>query len=345
MSVKNWVDIHQLLAKHLVEFYYNNKTNPSAALYKKLTNTKSFASIKWAEKFIESGSYSGIDPIHVFASFNYYNISEDTKREILSVYFQALGISTNINGISLDVFSEYPHPRITNIVANRCEESQNNIWEFFIDMMLDRDLSPYQCNSWYGIGIASLSMFMFWVFPDKFIPFDTNTIQTLKNNNILSNNICSIDAYIAFTNSQTLPKGLIQILAKYSINQNMELKDDERAMLYSYLKLSFEDEIKKSIDLDSNLRDEKLKKYAKKPKKVNVLTSSYQRNPHVVEEVLIRAKGKCEECKQDAPFERKSNKTPYLEVHHKIMLSEDGEDTVKNAIALCPNCHRKAHFG
>lgn len=33
------------------------------------------------------------------------------------------------------------------------------------------------------------------------------------------------------------------------------------------------------------------------------------------------------------------------EVHHKVPLSAGGDDTVENAIALCPNCHRKAHFG
>ena len=37
--------------------------------------------------------------------------------------------------------------------------------------------------------------------------------------------------------------------------------------------------------------------------------------------------------------------TPYLEVHHKIPLAKDGEDTIENAEALCPNCHREKHFG
>jgi len=34
-----------------------------------------------------------------------------------------------------------------------------------------------------------------------------------------------------------------------------------------------------------------------------------------------------------------------LEVHHKVPLAEGGDDTVENAIALCPNCHRHAHYG
>ncbi|WP_442967956.1 HNH endonuclease [Rheinheimera sp.] len=36
---------------------------------------------------------------------------------------------------------------------------------------------------------------------------------------------------------------------------------------------------------------------------------------------------------------------PYLEVHHRIPLAEKGEDTLENAIELCPNCHIQAHFG
>ena len=34
-----------------------------------------------------------------------------------------------------------------------------------------------------------------------------------------------------------------------------------------------------------------------------------------------------------------------LEVHHTKPLAEGGEDTVNNAEALCPNCHKEAHYG
>jgi 5-methylcytosine-specific restriction protein A len=34
----------------------------------------------------------------------------------------------------------------------------------------------------------------------------------------------------------------------------------------------------------------------------------------------------------------------YLEAHHINFLSEGGKDQEDNLIALCPNCHRKAHF-
>jgi len=46
-----------------------------------------------------------------------------------------------------------------------------------------------------------------------------------------------------------------------------------------------------------------------------------------------------------APFLRKKDQSPYLEVHHMIQLADGGEDTTENAVALCPNCHRQLHFG
>jgi 5-methylcytosine-specific restriction endonuclease McrA len=81
------------------------------------------------------------------------------------------------------------------------------------------------------------------------------------------------------------------------------------------------------------------------PKRIEVTTTVFDRNPDVVAEVLSRADGICEACKKSAPFIRRSNGTPYLEVHHKTCLADGAEDTVDNAVALCPNCHREAYFG
>lgn len=56
--------------------------------------------------------------------------------------------------------------------------------------------------------------------------------------------------------------------------------------------------------------------------------------------------GSCSPLMQydDGPFRRLDGEI-FLEVHHIIPLSEGGEDTVANAEALCPNCHREKHFG
>lgn len=111
------------------------------------------------------------------------------------------------------------------------------------------------------------------------------------------------------------------------------------------LEKHLQEEVKKSLAFSPDTRKQRLKESNPTPRQVQVISKAYIRNADVIAEVLHRAAGKCEECGKDAPFIRASNLTPYLEVHHIIPLSENGEDTVANAIALCPNCHREAHFG
>lgn len=103
--------------------------------------------------------------------------------------------------------------------------------------------------------------------------------------------------------------------------------------------------LKKAKALSQKERLEILNKSSKKPTQVIVKQVVFQRNPFVVAEALFRANGYCEKCKKSAPFLRDNDKTPYLEVHHIVTLSEGGEDTIENVIAVCPNCHRQAHYG
>ena len=107
----------------------------------------------------------------------------------------------------------------------------------------------------------------------------------------------------------------------------------------------FSEEVERSLNDDSEKRKVRLNVANKLPETVVVQAIVYRRNPDVVAEVLNRAAGYCERCDKPAPFSRAKDNTPYLEVHHKIRLSNGGEDTIENAIAICPNCHRELHFG
>lgn len=89
----------------------------------------------------------------------------------------------------------------------------------------------------------------------------------------------------------------------------------------------------------------RLREAPRMPQKEIVNKEIFVRNKDVIDEVIYLAKGVCGKCRQLAPFKRSSDGTPYLEVHHIVPLANNGEDTVENAIALCPNCHREAHFG
>jgi hypothetical protein len=97
--------------------------------------------------------------------------------------------------------------------------------------------------------------------------------------------------------------------------------------------------------LSKKKRQEILENSEPKPTKTTVKQAVFNRNPYVIVEVLERANGICERCKKPGPFLRDLDNSPYLEVHHIQPLAEGGDDTVKNAIGLCPNCHKQAHYG
>lgn len=57
---------------------------------------------------------------------------------------------------------------------------------------------------------------------------------------------------------------------------------------------------------------------------------------------LKRSNGICAGCDQPAPFSTPKG-APFLEVHHIDRLSDEGIDHPNAVIAVCPNCHRRAH--
>ncbi len=96
------------------------------------------------------------------------------------------------------------------------------------------------------------------------------------------------------------------------------------------------------------LNDDEVKNIAKKsgnskPSKRTSSTTVIDRDPAITEYTKRRAKGICDLCNCEAPFNKKDG-NPYLECHHLIMLSQGGPDKYYNTVALCPNCHRRIHI-
>lgn len=154
---------------------------------------------------------------------------------------------------------------------------------------------------------------------------------------------------------QLFKRGNVYELYQPALHGVWELYRDEQGKWYSRqietldeaqrLHMKFHEEVKIASKLTSVERQKFLASANKIPEVKEVITKIFIRNANVVAEVLQRAEGKCEICKRDAPFVRGKDGTPYLEVHHNIPLSKGGQDTIENAVAICPNCHRQAHFG
>ena len=111
------------------------------------------------------------------------------------------------------------------------------------------------------------------------------------------------------------------------------------------IEANFQSKVRRASKFSNEELERRVASAKKKPERISSWVECHKRSEDVVELVLRRANGICEGCGEDAPFRRKTDDEPYLEVHHVKRLADGGEDTVENAIALCPNCHRKRHYG
>ncbi len=174
-----------------------------------------------------------------------------------------------------------------------------------------------------------------------------NHISNARNI-ILGNDLKWIRGPVKEINKESLRRILKEIYSsKPSILETKKLKDIE-----SLIKNNLSEETYIFAD-ESDFLDEVKKHFEdteepcgnEHPQLRVTKMFQYVREPAVVAYAMKKAKGKCGDCNQKAPFTSKSTGLPYLEVHHKIPLKDGGSDTADNVIALCPNCHRKKHFG
>jgi 5-methylcytosine-specific restriction protein A len=97
-----------------------------------------------------------------------------------------------------------------------------------------------------------------------------------------------------------------------------------------------------SLSLE-NLRTKALADAAPTRNPVERQTFYRQRSQWIRLYALRRAHGQCEGCGSPAPFSTPDGQ-PYLEVHPIRRLSDGGPDHPRGVVAICPNCHRRAHY-
>lgn len=147
-------------------------------------------------------------------------------------------------------------------------------------------------------------------------------------------------------NAQSVNPNLICYLQPYDNTVINQLRDLSAEKGYSWQLYASTSSCLSHVSYVADIVGWKHKKELtqERPKKTEILTAGFIRSAKVIAYVLKRANGICELCCQPAPF-IKPDGSPYLEVHHWKPLSENGEDTIDNAAALCPNCHKELHFG
>ena len=149
---------------------------------------------------------------------------------------------------------------------------------------------------------------------------------------------------ISKTNSITYLKDEQWERLKWLVNQkNPGFFSNVTAPDSSTLKQEYEDAVRKAEKKPINQLKKAAEKRSAHATASTVQTKVFNRDPIIAAYVKKRANGHCQLCGMKAPF-IDQNGEPYLECHHLEWLSKGGMDSVKNCVALCPNCHRKMHY-
>ena len=134
-------------------------------------------------------------------------------------------------------------------------------------------------------------------------------------------------------------------VGKTNTKKIMELLEEFQVLnRFDYVPTTDNEDLNKKVERIIKNIDVKSKPIGNdKPSYEESTSVVYKRDPLVKAWVLKNSGGFCEGCRSFSPFE-KDNSEPYLEVHHLTPLSGGGPDTIQNAIAVCPNCHRRLHY-
>lgn len=259
-----WFELYEKFAKVLNSFYEIHGKDSGRVLYENYylytENHNSEIKIDWLDNF-KLFDVNSIDPMHIFASFNYWDISIERRKERIKLFINLLkysGVSIDnlffdLENTELDVFKYFPHINITHSVAARGADMQEEIWEFFsliyrYNFLNNKEHIRFKeiynsieignKNRWYGIRYPSATIFMFWINSDCFIPLDKNTLSLLEQNDKISRFPNTFDEYNQIISYQD--ENLFRNLTIIAIDQKYEskLNDQEQRAIKNYLKES-----------------------------------------------------------------------------------------------------------
>ena len=178
-----WIPFYKELAQKLLQ-YRDNRTPLVDWIYANLQGY-----VFHLKDMSDGRPVPDIDPFTVFAIFN-RGISDEKRKDICSKFKEFLGISAAIpedfNGIPV------MNTQRTNFMAfaDRREEGDiERLWNVFIDAVNDNDIAAsYDALNGQFLIKFNLTIGLFWIRPDRFLPLDGNCQKLMKSLGIVFDN-------------------------------------------------------------------------------------------------------------------------------------------------------------
>ena len=183
--------------------------------------------------------------------------------------------------------------------------------------------------------------------------FDINPMdrrQDIQIRELFTNKVLTISYYATLREGANRPPeprmGLHDLISYLSVGDKILFAHDQQTIfIYNLSKTTnyeLEDNIYSQIDIYT-LQD-RARNINPRPQQVQQIVNTYPRNNTLKNYIKRRSSYSCEMPNCNYQGFHKDNREQYIEVHHIIPLSEGGEDSIWNTVALCPNCHRALHY-
>jgi len=180
-------------------------------------------------------------------------------------------------------------------------------------------------------------------------PFERR--QDIKIKELFTNKILIISYYATLrvgSNRSPEPRmGLSDLISYLTVDDEILFTSDgNEIFIYNLSKLSNDNTINEEnfySQVNIDILKKKVSTIDINPSKIEQKIQTYKRNNLLRSYIKQRSNYTCEMPKCNYASFTKSNGEKYIEIHHIMPLSEGGEDSIENTIALCPNCHREIH--
>lgn len=187
--VPKWNIVYRKIAEKLFQLTQSpfNKKTVGELLYDKCFGDKEFVENNdWIKKFDSKWKVNSLDPIHIFASINSSQLGNERRINRINILSRLLDSNfKKTNSYSSINFEGCPSPMAVKTITARNEDSQKEVWEYFIEIFnnsQNADIDFNKVESWYGVGIKIFTIFLFWVDAKNFLPLDSKTISFLEKN-------------------------------------------------------------------------------------------------------------------------------------------------------------------
>lgn len=177
----NWHIIYKRIATSLYELYKVHEESTGELIYQKFIGNQEFMeNNSWFDNFIKDSNTNSVDPIHIFSSFNGSTLNSETREKRIAIILDILEIKVAAKKI---VFEGCPTPTVINLLSVRNKNDQKEIWETFYSVTTNPDYLSEEyfkrIKNWYGVALASFTIFLFWIDSNNFLPLDSNTVGFL----------------------------------------------------------------------------------------------------------------------------------------------------------------------